>query len=267
MTEFPLLAFLPALVAGLLVIATHVPLGREVLRSGIVFLDLAIAQAAGLGVILAGFGEPGAGSLTVQLSAGAAALCAAAFLSWTERRAGPLQEALIGCLFVLTACVGLIALSSNPRGGEHLKDLLVGQILWVTWSDLAPVAIAYAALLTAWFGFRHKLGRAGFYVIFAVAVTASVQLVGIYLVFGTLILPALGVYWLPDRKGLMIAYAIALVGYILGFVATTNFDLPAGPVMVCALALAAYLGNLATGRNGDQRSQNPNRQNSGGHGH
>ena len=246
MTDFPLLVFIPAFVAGLLVILTHVPLGREVLRSGIVFLDLAIAQAAGLGVILAGFGDHGANDFVVQLSAGGAALCAAAFLVWTERRAGPLQEALIGCLFVLTACVGLIALSSNPRGGEHLKDLLVGQILWVTWTDLAPVAIVYAVLMAAWFGFRQVFGRAGFYVIFAVAVTASVQLVGIYLVFGTLILPALGVYWLPERKGLIIAYIVAAAGYVIGFAATTAFDLPAGPVIVCALTMTAWIGKLVT---------------------
>lgn len=248
MTDFPLLVFLPAFVAGLLVIATHVPLGREVLRSGIVFLDLAIAQAAGLGVILAGVGDHGAGDLMVQLSAGGAALCAAALLSWTERRSGPLQEALIGCLFVLTACVGLIALSSNPRGGEHLKDLLVGQILWVTWSDLTPVAAVYSALLVAWFGFRRFIGRAAFYAIFAVAVTASVQLVGIYLVFGTLILPALGAYWLPERKGLRVAYIVAIAGYVIGFLATTAFDLPAGPAIVCTLALCAWLGSLATVR-------------------
>ena len=246
MTDLPLLVFLPAFVAGLLVILTHVPLGREVLRSGIVFLDLAVAQAAGLGVILAGVGEHGAGDIMVQLSAGGAALLAAAALSWTERRAGPLQEALIGSLFVLTASVGLIALSSNPRGGEHLKDLLVGQILWVTWSDVWPVAAVYSALMVVWFGFRQHLGRAGFYVIFAMAVTASVQLVGIYLVFGTLILPAIGAYWLPHRKGLVTAYAVAIVAYIAGFVITTALDLPAGPVIVCALALSSWIGALVT---------------------
>src|SRR5205085_8951648 len=97
-----ILVFAPAFVAGVLVILTHVPLGREVLRSGIVFLDLAIAQAAGLGVIIAGVGEHGTSGLAVQLTAGAAALGAAGLLSWTERFAGQFQEALIGCLFVLT---------------------------------------------------------------------------------------------------------------------------------------------------------------------
>lgn len=236
-----LLIFAPAFVAGLLVILTHVPLGREVLRSGIVFLDLAIAQAAGLGVILAGVGEHGTGDLSVQLSAGAAALIAAGLLSWTERFAGRFQEALIGSLFVITACIGIIALSSNPHGGEHLKDLLVGQILWVTWSDLIPVAIIYALLLVTWFGFGRRIGRVGFYVVFAVMVTVSVQLVGVYLVFGTLILPALGVHRFADGKGLGVAYLIALLGYVFGFAATTVMDLPAGPAIVCILAVVALI--------------------------
>ena len=183
----------------------------------------------------------------IQLSAAAAALAAAGLLSWTERFAGKFQEALIGCLFVLTACFGIIALNSNPHGGEHLKDLLVGQILWVTWSNVIPVAVAYAAVLVAWFGFGKRLGRIGFYVLFAIAVTASVQLVGVHLVFGTLILPALGVHRFEGESGgtgLSIAYGVALIGYILGFVATTVFDLPPGPMIVCTVALVALVAAM-----------------------
>jgi zinc/manganese transport system permease protein len=254
MSDLILLPFLPAFTAGVLVILTHVPLGREVLRSGIVFLDLAVAQAAGLGVILAGTGEEGASGLAVQLSAGAAAVGAAALLSWTERWAGPLQEALIGSLFVLTACAALIALSSNPHGGEHLKDLLIGQILWVTWSDVGPVAAIYAAVLALWFGLGPKMGRIGFYAVFAVSVTASVQLVGIYLVFGTLILPALAVHRQPDRLALVVAYAVGVAGYAGGFFASMIFDLPAGPVIVGALAIAAAVAALSLWANRGRRA-------------
>jgi zinc/manganese transport system permease protein len=248
MNDATILTFLPAFAAGVLVVLTHVPLGREVLRSGIVFLDLAVAQAAGLGVILAGAGEHGAGDLGVQLLAGVAAVGAAALLSWSERWAGVLQEALIGSLFVLAACVGLIALSANPHGGEHLKDLLVGQILWVTWSDVAPVAAVYAGVLGLWLGLGRRLGRIGFYALFAISVTASVQLVGIYLVFGTLILPALAAQRLSARPGLAVAYMVGLAGYFAGFLATTVFDLPAGPVIVCALAVIAGVTALAVWR-------------------
>jgi zinc/manganese transport system permease protein len=127
---------LPALLAGLLVLATHVPLGAQVLQRGIVFIDLAIAQIAGVGVIAAdamGFEPQG---WAVQAAALSAALLGALALTWTERRWPDIQEALIGVLFVLASCAGLLLLAGNPHGGEHLKDLLVGQILWVSTQQL-----------------------------------------------------------------------------------------------------------------------------------
>ncbi len=231
-----LVPFLPAFIAGLLVISTHVPLGREVLRSGIVFLDLAVAQAAGLGVILAATMVPGR-PLAVQAAAATAALGAALLLTWSERHAGRLQEALIGSLFVIAASLSLIVLSASPEGADRLQDLLIGQILWVGWGDLLPVAALSAAVLAAWFRFGARLGRMGFYLLFALTVTASVQLVGVYLVFATLILPALAVS--GGVGGLPLGYAGALSGYALGFLAALLFDLPAGPTIVCALAVAS----------------------------
>ncbi|MFO1295015.1 MAG: metal ABC transporter permease, partial [Rubrivivax sp.] len=184
---------LPALCAGLLVLATHVPLGAQVLERGIVFIDLAIAQIAGIGVIAADALGLEPQGWAVQVSALTAALLGAFVLTWTERRWPDIQEALIGVSFVLASCAGLLLLAGNPHGGEHLKDLLVGQILWVTPSQLAAAAALTAFVLAAWFGFGKRLGRAGFYGLFALAVTASVQLVGVYLVFTSLIVPALAV--------------------------------------------------------------------------
>jgi len=182
----------PALIAGLLVLATHVTLGMQVLDRGIVFIDLAIAQIAGLGVIGAdALGLPEGGA-AVQAAAVAAALLGALLLTWTERRAPEQQEALIGVMFILAACAGILLLSGNPHGGEHLKDLLVGQILWVNTTQLLWLAGVTALLLLALSqGWVTRLGRFGFYAVFAVAVTASVQLVGVYLVFSSLIIPAL----------------------------------------------------------------------------
>lgn len=239
-----LLAFAPAFAAGLLVIATHVPLGREVLRSGIIFLDLAIAQAAALGVVVATtIDHEEAGGPTTQFAAAAAALVAAALLSWTEKWAAALQEALIGSLFAICASAGIIVLAGNPHGAEHLRDLLVGQILWVTWADLIPVAALYAAILAAWFGLgRDRLGRIGFYVLFALAVTASVQLVGVYLVFATLILPALAVHRCGGFRAAAAGYAVAGTGYALGFALSAALDLPAGAVIVGTVAICALGG-------------------------
>jgi len=237
----------PALIAGLLVLATHVPLGMQVLDRGIVFIDLAIAQIAGLGVIAAdAVGLPEHG-IAVQAAAVSAALLGAWLLTWTEERAPQQQEALIGVMFILAACAGILLLAGNPHGGEHLKDLLVGQILWVGWSQLVWLAGLTALLLAALgLGWVERLGRFGFYGVFALAVTASVQLVGVYLVFSSLIIPALATRGHVGARRYAIAYAIGAVGYGLGLALSALFDLPSGAVIVwtlagCAAASAALV--------------------------
>jgi zinc/manganese transport system permease protein len=236
----------PALIAGLLVLATHVPLGTQVLDRGIVFIDLAIAQIAGLGVIAAdALGMP-EGGIAVQLSAVCAALLGAWLLTWTERRAPKQQEALIGVLFILAACAGILLLAGNPHGGEHLKDLLVGQILWVNTTQLCWLAGVSALLLAAlWLGWVERLGRFGFYAVFALAVTASVQLVGVYLVFASLIIPALGTHAHRGPRRFRLAYALGALGYALGLAMSAVFDLPSGAVIVWTLAACATVGSLA----------------------
>lgn len=228
----------PAIAAGLLVLATHVPLGRHVLARGIIFIDLAVAQIAGVGVLLAHAAGWEAHPWAVQLIAFGTALAGALVLYLCERRWSQIQEALIGTAFVLAATAGILLLSNNPHGGEHLKDLLIGQILWVDYTQLGPVALLYACVLTLWFGMAQRGRQLRFYLLFAVTVTASVQLVGIYLVFASLIVPALAVRH-AGQSGLFIAYVLGLVAYGLGLAAAAILDLPAGAVIVWTLTLAA----------------------------
>jgi len=231
----------PAFVAGLLVLATHVPLGREVLRRGIIFIDLAIAQIAGLGVIAADMMQLGS-AWEVQLAAVTAALLGAALLTWTERRFASVQEALIGVLFALGATGSILLLANNPHGGEELKNLLVGQILWVEFSSVGYVALLYAAVIAVWFGLgRKRTGHAGFYLLFAVTVTASVQLIGVYLVFASLIIPALATRAVQGLQGMAVAFGLGVAGYFLGLVLSAIFDLPTGAVIVWSLALLAII--------------------------
>ena len=237
----------PAFVAGLLVTATHVPLGMQVLKRGIVFIDLAVAQVAGVGVILAdslGWEPTGA---AVQVAALSAALACALLLTWTERRWPEVQEAVIGVVFVLASSAAILLLAKNPHGGEHLKDLLVGQILWVDTSRLVHVALFYAAILALWFSFRERLERIGFYVLFACVVTISVQLVGLYLVFITLVIPALATFY-SRRYRYLKAYAIGVLGYAAGLWISLVLDLPSGAMIVCSMAVIGGLMALATGR-------------------
>ena len=229
---------LPAFFAGLLVLATHVPMGMQVLSRGIVFIDLAIAQIATLGVIAAdrmGFEPEG---WVAQIAAVSAALLGALLLTWTERRWPEVQEALIGVLFVLAASGGLLLVANNPHGGDHLRDLLAGQILWVSKAQLLPVAAVAAIILALWFGLKDRLGRFGFYGLFAFAVTTSVQLVGVYLVFASLIVPALACRLYPPHIRMAVGYAVGAAGYMLGLGFSVLFDLPSGAVVVWALALA-----------------------------
>lgn len=234
----------PAIAAGLIILSTHVPLGQEVLRRGIIFIDLAIAQVAGLGVISAYALEWDPEGIQVQIAAVSAALVAAVGLNLTEKRWPKIQEPLIGVLFILAATGGILLLAGNPHGSEHLKDLLVGQILWQTWSSLVPIAVLYAVVLAIWFGFRPQLGGLKFYLAFAVVVTASVQIVGIYLVFASLIIPALTTSGLKKGNRLFAGYIVGGLSYLLGIMASVILDLPTGAVIVWTMTAVALLAGI-----------------------
>lgn len=235
--DFAILA--PAFAAGLLVLATHVPLGAQVLRKGIVFIDLAIAQIAALGVIAAGMMDVGESGWQMQAAALAAAVGGALLLHWTERKWPLVQEAQIGVVFVLAATLGILLLAKNPHGGEHLRELLAGQILWVSYGRLTIPLLATLLILALWFGLRERLSPLGFYLLFALAVTVSVQLVGVYLVFATLIVPSLGARQHAPERRLTLAYAIAAAGYATGLVLSAALDLPSGALIVWCLAALA----------------------------
>jgi zinc/manganese transport system permease protein len=235
----------PAFVAGMIVLMTHIPLGHEVLRRGIIFIDIAVAQIAGLGVIIAytlGWDEHG---LEAQIAAVTSALAGAWVLSWLEKKYGEHQEALIGTSFILAATGGILLLANNPHGGDHLKELLVGQILWVEWSQLLNAAGISVIVLTVWLTFKEKIGGAGFYTLFAIAITVSVQLVGVYLVFASLIIPALATVGCSAGSGLRMSVIIGISGYALGLVLSAMLDLPSGAVIVWTLAISALLIKLS----------------------
>ncbi|MEY8203470.1 MAG: iron chelate uptake ABC transporter family permease subunit [Bermanella sp.] len=240
--EFSILG--PAFIAGLLILATHVPLGQEVLKRGIIFIDLAIAQIAGLGVIAAARCGWQAHGWEVQLVAVGSALAAAMAFAWLEKYHQKYQEALIGVTFILAATASLLLLADNPHGGESLKDLLVGQILWVTWEQLLPTALVAGLIVLILLTYKQRLNYLGFYFLFAVAVTSAVQLVGVYLVFASLIIPALGSA--GQRRALLTGYLIGGAGYGLGLIVSSLLDLPSGAVIVWCIAVIALSFKLIT---------------------
>jgi zinc/manganese transport system permease protein len=232
--DFALLG--PPLLAGAVVLSTHVPLGRQVLARGIIFIDLAVAQLAGLGVIVVHLFTPEPSAWNVQLAAFLAAIVGAMGLRWAERHWAEVLEALIGVVFVLAVTAALILLANDPHGGERLKDLLAGQLLWVTYDDLwLPVGLS-VVILTLWFKAGAASSSPLFYALFALSVTTSVQMVGVYLVFASLIIPALAI---RRHRRLIAGYGVGLAGYLLGLLGSAVTDLPTGPVIVWAMAIAA----------------------------
>jgi zinc/manganese transport system permease protein len=226
----------PALVAGLLVASTHVPLGREVLKRGIIFLDLAVAQIAGLGAVAAtAYGLSGVGQ---QIAAFVCSLGAAFMFSHMEKKAQVIQEAFIGCAFVLAASLAILVFASDPHAGEEVSNLMAGQILWVQWGHIGLVALVYAPILFVLLRLPEQ-GRKYFYLLFAACITVSVQMIGVYLVFASLILPALASTRLIGAHGLAVGYMTAFIAVCGGLVLSVITDLPSGPVVVCGYVIAA----------------------------
>jgi zinc/manganese transport system permease protein len=234
-----------AAVAGALVLATHILLGRQVLQRGIIFIDLAVAQAAALGAVIGTLWLDAEHGWLQQTLAAMSALAMVTALHYLEKRWPDIQEALIGASFVLLACSALLITASDPHGGEQIHDLMAGQILWANNTQLLWLALATIVALLCMTLFTSPLLR--FYIPFALAVTAAVQVVGVYLVFASLIFPALACRRLEGKRFVVTAMLIGLCGYLAGLATSLATDLPTGPTIVATLAGAALLGGWLNG--------------------
>lgn len=234
---------LPAFVAGLLIIATHVPLGLEVMKRGIIFIDLAVAQIAGLGVVVASlYFHSQEDVVLTQIMAFLFAISAAYSFKICEKYFPHLQESIIGSAYVFASSLTLILLAKNPHGADQVQNLLSGQLLWVSWNHIVITASIYAILLVAIF--NKKLLTKYFYIIFAITITLSVQLAGVYLVFASLILPAIGatIYKKPNK--LSLGYGLSLISLVAGLIISLITDLPTGPILVCTLFIIVIIFSL-----------------------
>src|ERR1700674_734488 len=256
---------LPAATAMLMLVAVHLVFGLQVLRRGVVFADLALAQVAALGATVAfALGHPPAAAAAFGWSAGCA-LAAALFLSLLRFCPARIpREAVIGTIYVLAAAGALLIVEKSPQGAEHIRQMLTGSILTVGWERIARIAPLYAALsgaqialsrarLTGAAGWRGWAGEVVFYASFALVVTTSVALAGVLLVFALLIMPAaIGVLYaerLPAQ--LAIGWAMGALASAAGLAASYAWDLSPGAAIVCALGATlacAALGKWLAGR-------------------
>ena len=224
--------------ATLLIVFVHGPMGREVLQRGIIFIDLAIAQVAGLVVVFVGLILHDPNWLFLQCTALLGALSIALFFRWIEKHSPTEQEAVIGCTFILAASAIFLILSDHPHGGEKIKHILSGQILFITVSDLALFGPIFVGGILLWLLIREVRKGIYFFLIFSVVVTASVQLVGVYVVFASLILPALAVQKLSMDRDIA-AIIVGGVSAVSGITTSVFLDLPTGPCLVFAFAICA----------------------------
>jgi len=259
--------FLPPLVACLVIVAIHSYLGLHVIAREVIFVDLSLAQMAALGstvAILAGSQPDSSGALLYAL--GFTTLGAAVFaLTRTNERGAVPQEAIIGIVYVMASAAAILVADRTPRGGEAIKDILVGSLLWVTWPNIIRLAVIYAMIgifhwvlrsrfLTISFhpetavarGWRIRWWDFLFYLSFGIVITFSVPIAGVLLVFSFLVVPAAIAFQFTRRQGALAAIswfagALASAG---GLLVSFHYDLPTGPVVVCMfglLLLAAYL--------------------------
>ena len=263
--------------ACLVLTAIHVYLGQHVLARGVIFVDLALAQVAGLGVTVAFLAGHPIQSEAAYWYALAFAVGGAALFALTRAVPGRLpQEAVIGIVYAVSAAIAVLVVDRAPQGAEHIKQLLVGDVVTVSPSEIRRVAVLYALI-----GLFHVLmrrpileisldpdgaasrGRAvrgwdfAFYVTFAVVVTSSVRIAGVLLVFSYLIVPA-AVGTLATRSvagRLVLGWLLGALVSAVGLWASFAWDLPTGAAIVATFgalmaAVALMAGLLALVRGG-----------------
>jgi zinc/manganese transport system permease protein len=256
--------FLPPLVACMVIVAIHSYLGLHVIAREVIFVDLSLAQMAALGsavAILAGSQPDSAAAWLYAL--GFTSIGAAVFaVTRTQEKGRVPQEAFIGIVYVVASAAAILVADRTPRGGEAIKDILVGSLLWVTWPVIARLAGVYAVLgLFHWvlrrrfltISFQPETALANgwsirwwdflFYLTFGIVITFSVPIAGVLLVFSFLVVPAAISFQFTRRIG-----ALAVVSWIAGALASAagllvsfHYDLPTGPIIVCMFGLLLLL--------------------------
>lgn len=265
---------LPALVVSLILVGIHGYLGIHIIARGVIFVDLALAQVAALGWAAAGLGLSARVAALTGIPAAeggyaiglAATLLAAAVLSITrmEHTYVP-QEAIIGIVYVVASAGTILLAAQAPRGSEHVEALLSGSLLWVTWPEILKTGLIYVGIgAIHWLlrdrfftiSLRPEEARAKgwsvaawdflFYALFGVVVTSSVAIAGVLVVFSFLVIPAVIAFLFATRPGslLAIAWSSGTLATILGLYLSYQTDLPTGPTVVCAFALALIIAFL-----------------------
>jgi zinc/manganese transport system permease protein len=254
-------------VACLLLPGLLVYLGLHIVKREIIFVDLALAQVAALGICMAILLGHDAHDWQTTAWSGGFTLAGAAILTLTRPRAkgGRVpQEALIGIVYVVAAAGSFLLLSRSPEGNEELRRTLVGEILLVQPGEVIRTFALFVAVGVLHFVFRRQFWQLTFdpekgstdgrriwfwdflfYVLFGIVVTSFVRMGGVLLVFSYLIIPAVcaNIFATTMRTRLAVGWVVATVASVAGLYASYRLDLPTGAAIVCALGLALLLSS------------------------
>ena len=265
--DLTVLSFLAApFVASLVIAGIHAYLGVHVVERGVIFVDLSLAQIAAFGATIAllmpwSGGDPH-GNAAYWTSLAFTVIGAAIFATIRGHRAHIPQEAIIGISYAVASAATILAISKSTSEAEHLKDMLVGNILAVSWTEVWQTAALYAVIGAFHYVFRHRFlaisldpERAEaegislrlwdflFYVSFGFVVTRSVSIAGVLLVFCYLIVPSVGAMLYSDHIGkrLAIGWSMGAVVSALGVYLSLRLDLPTGATIVCTFGLVLII--------------------------
>jgi zinc/manganese transport system permease protein len=264
--DYSTLQFLAApFVASLIIAGIHAYLGVHVVERGVIFVDLSLAQIAALGsaiALLLPIDADPHGALVYWISVGSTLVGAAIFSTIRGRRARIPQEAIIGISYAVASAGTILAMSKATAESEHLKDMLVGNILAVSWPEVASTAVLYAVIGVFHFVFRKKFLEISmnhekaettvrsvrwwdflFYASFGFVVTRSVSIAGVLLVFCYLIVPSVAAILYSEHIGrrLAIGWTMGTIVSALGIYLSVKLDLPTGATMVCTFGLVLIL--------------------------
>lgn len=254
-------------VASLVLTGIHAYLGLHVVERGVIFVDLSLAQVAALGsaiALLAGYDLHGRGAYFFSL--GFTLLGAALFALTRSHRTRIPQEAFIGIVYAVSAASAILIMDRLPEGAEHIKHILVGNLLAVSAWEVQEMALLYAVIgaLHWWWrkpfltistdpeeairrSYRVKLWDFLFYATFGVVVTSSVSIAGVLLVFTYLIVPSVTAMLFAEKVGarLAIGWAMGASASLLGMYFSYHFDAPTGATVICVFGvLLAVLASL-----------------------
>jgi zinc/manganese transport system permease protein len=258
-----LLFLLAPFAASLILTGIHAYLGVHVVERGVIFVDLALAQIAALGAtvaVVAGLGPHGREAYWISL--GFTFLGAAIFALARTRRGHIPQEAFIGIAYAVASALAILMMSKATGETEHLKDMLVGNILAVSWHEVKITALLYGAVGLFHYIFRKKFLLISmnhkqaeglgvnvrfwdflFYASFGFVVTSSVAIAGVLLVFCYLIVPSVGAMLFADRVGrrLAIGWTMGTLVSALGCYLSVVLDTPTGATIVCTFGAVLTL--------------------------